>query len=297
VRSNELWRTLDFPGIELEAKGGLVVTTSPEESVALDALAATQTGVASEPVDPHDFEPHLAPDVTGGRFYPEDMQVQPMLAAAALLRASGAFLRLGTTVTSVAEGVVHTSAGPIHTGVIVNAMGVWAGELTGLPVLPRRGFILVTSKVPHLVRHKVYAAGYVAAVGSSSEDLQMSPVVEGTQAGTVLIGSSRERVGFDGTMSLPVLRKLAVAAIRLFPALADVQVIRAYKGFRPYLPDHLPAIGADATRPWLFHACGHEGAGVGLAPITGSLIASLVTGGTPLLDPAPFSPVRFAMEA
>ncbi|WP_020519758.1 NAD(P)/FAD-dependent oxidoreductase [Catelliglobosispora koreensis] len=291
VRSNRLWRELDFPDVELEAKGGLVVTTSPAEQEALDALAATQTGVESQAVAPHDVEPHLGPGVTGGRFYPQDMQVQPMLAAAAFLRASKASVRLGTTVTGLARGRVETTDGVISTGVVINAMGVWAGELTGLPVMPRRGFILVTSKVPGLVRHKVYAASYVAAVGSSEADLQMSPVVESTQAGSVLIGSSRERVGFDSTMSLPVLRQLAASAVELFPALANVQVIRAYKGFRPYMPDHLPAIGA--TEPWLYHACGHEGAGVGLAPVTGSLLASLITGSAPIVDPAPFSPLRF----
>lgn len=293
LRSNELWRSLDFPGIELEPKGGLVVASSTSEFEALERLATQQRdfGVVAEPVKPLDYEPHLNPALVGALHYPQDMQVQPMLAAAFLLR--DATLRLQTTVTAIEPGRVVTDQGTILAGAIVNATGVWAGSLSGLPVLPRRGFILVTGRVPELVRHKVYAAGYVADVASGEESLQTSPVVEGTRAGTILIGASRERVGFDPDFSVPVLRRLAAGAIQLFPVLASVPVIRAYRGFRPYTPDHLPIIGADPRVPGVFHACGHEGAGVGLAPATGHAITSLITGRDPGLDLAPFRPERF----
>jgi glycine/D-amino acid oxidase-like deaminating enzyme len=139
----------------------------------------------------------------------------------------------------------------------------------------------------------VYAADYVADVASGSADLQSSAVVEGTQAGTVLVGASRERVGFDRGPAVPVLRRLAAQAVGLFPVLAGVQVIRSYRGFRPYLPDHLPAIGPDPRAPGLFHACGHEGAGIGLAPATGLLLARLLSGAPTELDTSVFRPDRF----
>ena len=91
-------------------------------------------------------------------------------------------------------------------------------------------------------------------------------MVEGTRSGTVLIGASRERVGFDRTISIPVVRQLAAQAIALFPVLAGINLMRVYAGFRPYCPDHLPVIGEDPRLPGLLHACGHEGAGIGLAP-------------------------------
>lgn len=181
---------------------------------------------------------------------------------------------------------------------MVNAAGTWGGAVAALagatlPVLPRRGFVLVTEPLPRVVRHKVYAADYIADVASGSAALQSSAVVEGTPAGPVLIGATRERVGFDRSLSMEALRRLASQAAVLFPVLADVRVLRAYHGFRPYLPDHLPAIGRDPRVPGLLHACGHEGAGIGLAPATGALIASTLTGTTPALDPTPFSPSRF----
>lgn len=69
--------------------------------------------------------------------------------------------------------------------------------------------------------------------------------------------------------------------------------MRSYLGFRPYMPDHLPAIGPDARVPGLFHACGHEGAGIGLATGTGHLIAQVLAEKAPDLHLAPFRPDRF----
>ncbi|MFD4477969.1 NAD(P)/FAD-dependent oxidoreductase [Streptomyces sp. NPDC058471] len=319
--SKRLWTELAAErgvgaSIEFEAKGGVVVASSGEGLAALAEFAAGQreAGVDAQPVTPsdlHELEPHLAPGTAGGVYYPQDAQVMPSLAAAQLVRLArllGADLRTGWTVTAMlrtADGGirgVRTDRGEIHAPYVVNAAGTWGGELAALagvalPVLPRRGFVLVTEPLPRMVRHKVYAADYVADVASGSAALQTSPVVEGTAAGPVLIGASRERVGFDRSFSLPVMRALAAGATRLFPFLEEVRAMRAYVGFRPYLPDHLPAIGPDARVPGLFHACGHEGAGIGLAAGTGHLIAQLLSGVTPDQDLHPFRPHRFADRA
>ncbi|MEW2535258.1 FAD-binding oxidoreductase [Streptomyces olivaceus] len=298
---------------EYEPKGGVVVAETPEALAGLETFAAGQraAGVSALGVTAdrlHDLEPRLAPGLAGAVHYPQDAQVMPALAAAHLLRASGARLRTGRTVTGVLRGPggavrgVRTDRGDVHAPAVVNAAGPWGGEVAALadvhlPVLPRRGYVLVTEPLPPRIRHKVYAADYVADVASDSAALQTSPVVEGTAAGPVLIGASRERVGFDRSVSLPALRALAAGATRLFPFLARVRALRTYAGFRPYLPDHLPAIGADPRAPGLFHACGHEGAGIGLSTGTGHLIAALLTGAAPALDLTPFRPDRFCPEA
>lgn len=316
--SGRLWKDVAAePGlgeaVEFEPKGGLMVVSDPAGMRALEVFATGQRahGVEAQSVAAdalHELEPHLADGLGGGMYYPQDCQVMPTLAAAHLIRRSGASLHTGRAVTGVLRGAdgrltgVRTDGGDIHAPAVINAAGTWGGEFAALagvhlPVLPRRGFVLVTEPLPAgVVRHKVYDADYVADVASDSASLQSSAVVESTAAGPVLIGATRERVGFDRTFSLPAARILAAQATALFPVLGKVRAMRSYLGFRPYLPDHLPAIGPDPRLPGLYHACGHEGAGIGLSLGTGQLIAQSLTDKTPDLDLAPFGPDRFPAE-
>jgi D-hydroxyproline dehydrogenase subunit beta len=302
--------------VEWEPKGGLVVATDQDAIGPLSILAEAQRAVGVEAVEltrgeARRMEPHLNERVVGAVHYPGDAQLQPVLAATAMLaavRARGGEVRGGAE----AHGLVFDGSGKVA-GVrvgdetiacraAVNACGPWAGHFSaavGAPieVLPRRGMVLVTAPLPQVVSHKVYAADYVAAVASSHVDLQVSAVVESTATGTVLIGSSRQRVGFDEALQVEVLRRLARSAVKLFPVLAGVPVMRTYGGFRPYTPDHLPVIGEDPRFPGLWHASGHEGAGIGLAPATGRLLADLMCGLTPGVDPARFKVDRPAVMA
>ncbi|MFI1647220.1 NAD(P)/FAD-dependent oxidoreductase [Streptomyces avidinii] len=297
--------------IEYESKGGLVVAPDETTVKALRTFAEGQRAAGVDAAEVaadalHELEPHLAPGMAGGFHYPQDAQVQPAQAAARLLAASAAEVHLGEEVTQIlldrgAVRGVRTPRRELLAPAVVNAAGTWGGHIASLagvtlPVLPRRGFVLVTEPLPRVVRHKVYAADYIADVASGSAALQSSAVVEGTPSGPVLIGATRERVGFDRTLSTEALRRLASQAAALFPVLSDIRVMRTYHGFRPYLPDHLPAIGPDPRRPGLLHACGHEGAGIGLAPATGLLVAAALTGAEPPLSAHPFRPDRFAAD-
>ncbi|WP_097911864.1 MULTISPECIES: NAD(P)/FAD-dependent oxidoreductase [unclassified Streptomyces] len=297
--SRDLWdetgEELGPETVEFETKGGLVVASTPDALGALHAFAARQAaaGVRTEAVERvGELEPHAAPGLPGGVHYPQDAQVQPVLAAAGLLRAAvrhGARTHTGEAVAAVTgtdgriTGVRIADGTVLPADAVVNAAGTWGGEVgrrLGAPVeiLPRRGFVLVTEPLPPMIRHKVYSADYVANVASSDEGLETSCVVEGTRAGTILIGASRERVGFDTSMNPAVVARLAAQACRLFPFLRGVHLIRAYRGFRPYCPDHLPVIGPDPRVPGVVHACGHEGAGIGLAPGTGALVTAQLLG-------------------
>lgn len=296
---------------EFESKGGIIVASRESSLASLDRVMASQSGygVQVDRLDPDELrkaEPHITPDALGGAFYPEDCQVQPMLVAGHLVRLAtlagarfvadtpvSSFLRSGDRVTGV-----RTPRGDFSAAAVVNCTGTWAGQLAALagvsvPVLPRRGFVMVTEPLPPMVHHKVYAAEYIDNVGSSDAGLQASPVVEGTPSGTILIGSTRERVGFDRTVSTDALRLLAGNAVALFPFLEHVKAIRHYHGFRPYCPDHLPVIGHDDRTPGLWHAAGHEGAGIGLSAGTGKLLAQALAGQSPDLDLTPFAPARF----
>ena len=314
LRSRDAWFEIaDEIGnnFELEAKGGVVVARSDAGVRGLRELTSRQSraGVVAQDLSTNDLrtlEPNLSHAITEGAYYPQDAQCQPMLAAAQILKrvvdSGGEFLP-ETTVTQIkhidSQVVgVETSKGFINTPIVVNAAGTWAGEIaelagTALPIAPRRGFILVSVPTRKLIFHKVYDAEYVANVSSGSADLQSSSVVEGTQSGTILIGASRERVGFKEGIDYSVLRLLARQAIEIFPILAELQLLRVYRGFRPYAPDHLPVIGEDAHIKGLWHNAGHEGAGIGLAPASAQLIMESITHQQTFMSAEPFSPSRF----
>ncbi|GAA4895197.1 glycine/D-amino acid oxidase-like deaminating enzyme [Stackebrandtia albiflava] len=307
--SMRLWTELaqTVPGFEYEAKGGLVVTGDDTGLAALRRLAGAQraAGVTvTEVADPTDCEPHIRTGLAGGVLYPQDAQLMPALAAARLLDHPFIRLHTGVTVTGPITSRrgrvvgVTTTEGHYSCGNVAICAGAASGRLaaafgTRLPITPRRGVVLVTAPVPPMIRHKVYTADYVGDVAGDTAALASSPVVEGTPSGPVLIGATRESVGWDRAIPVTALRTLASGAVALFPALAAVPVIRAYAGFRPFSPDHLPVIGPDPELVGLWHATGHEGAGVGLAAATGSLLAQAVTGRTPSLDLTPFRPHRF----
>ncbi|MFJ9174144.1 NAD(P)/FAD-dependent oxidoreductase [Streptomyces sp. NPDC102360] len=292
---------------EWDPKGGIVVATTDDGARELAKFAASQraAGVRAEPLDAASLaaaEPYVTREHTAAFHYPDDAQVQPAGAAAALLSDA---LRAGATLRTHREihgavtradrlTAVRTSAGElIEADIFINAAGPWSGELStrlGAPidVRPRRGDVLVTTPLPPTVFHKVYDADYVGAVGSSAEDLQTSAVVESTRAGSVLIGSSRRRVGFDDRLRPDALSAIAAKALRLFPSLADVSVMRAYGGFRPYVPDHLPVIGPDPRLAGLWHVGGHEGAGIGLSVGTARLVRDLLLDRPTEIDATPF---------
>jgi glycine/D-amino acid oxidase-like deaminating enzyme len=312
LRSRDLWFEMQEDvgdTFELEAKGGVVVARNDDGPLMKLAAEQSHHGVKVQQLDHaslHDLEPYLDQKFQSGVFYPQDSQCQPMLAAAHVIRTvvrrGGAFIsQAKVTKISVNKGHVtgiETTQGNFSAPIIVNATGTWAGELaqmagSHLPIAPRKGFILVTEPTQKYIFHKVYDSDYVANVASSDADLQTSTVVEGTRAGTILIGASRERVGFDGSMNYEILRRLAAQATSLFPVLRDVQLLRAYRGFRPYAPDHLPVIGEDATVKGLWHSAGHEGAGIGLAPGSAALITDAILGRESFMDASAFSPARF----
>jgi D-hydroxyproline dehydrogenase subunit beta len=315
--SAALWtglaHTLDMD-FEYERHGSLWLFESVENmNAALGKARSFQAaGVQLQILDArdvHSLEPGLAPDVAGGYFFPDDAQVDARRATLALLSAArqrGLTLHANAPVTAVERAsngrIVRlvTRAGEIMTDTVVCAAGVWSNEVSRLvglelPIRPRKGHILVTAKIPRLVRHPLLEAGYTSTVQSASQDLQVALVAEMTAGGTLLLGSSREFAGLDRAVSLQVMQAIAARAVRFLPALAQVGVIRSYAGLRPWSPDHLPLVGPVGAAPGFYLATGHEGAGIGLAPITGRLVADCITGASLPAFAAQVRPDRFEL--
>jgi glycine/D-amino acid oxidase-like deaminating enzyme len=316
IRSAELWEGLarelerDF---EYDRKGSVVVAETEAELAAsgelIDQLASQ--GVAGRPLDAaglREEEPLCAPDLPGGALYPGDAQLEPRLATVALAEAArrlGASIELDAAVEGIERGrdgratAVLTARGRVPAGAVVVAAGVWtpavlASAGLSVPVKPRKGQILVLQRSPLRFRRKLSEAGYMAAVHTDDAALQVAMVVESTHSGTILVGSSREHTGLDRSVDLAVAGAIARRAARFFPALREARLLRVYAGLRPFSPDHAPIIGPFGDAVNVCVATGHEGAGIGLAPVTAELVTAWYTGATPPLPLEWYSPDRFS---
>ncbi|UCG07532.1 MAG: FAD-binding oxidoreductase [Desulfobacterales bacterium] len=264
----------------------------------------------------HEDEPHLAPDIVGGMETDCDGSLNPMALAYGLVHGAkklGAKVLTYRAVTDIrldADGCIErvvTEKEEILSKRVVNAAGAWApeiGKLVGLdiPIKPRQGQMLVAERTFPVARRKVMEFGYMMAKFESSdytrdvtpemEKYGIALVFEPTEATNFLIGSSRRFVGMDTSCHLDVLRAMAQRAIRFFPVIKDIKIIRSYAGLRPFTPDHLPII-SETEVPGFYVAAGHEGDGIGLSLITGKLISQMICGEQPSITIEPLKLSRF----
>lgn len=185
---------------------------------------------------------------------------------------------------------VRTPRGRIACDFVVNAAGAWApeiGRLVGLeiPIRPRRGQLVVTECLPPLIGRFILDATYIALkynpallAGAPEAALPVPLALEQTRAGSMLLGSTREYVGYDRQTTRAAIARIVHQAIELIPALRTAAVLRTFAGLRPATPDGLPIIGPVAEVPGFYLAAGHEGDGIALSAITGQLIAEAVLG-------------------
>lgn len=285
--------------------GSLLVIESPEElEVAQEFVEAqVKDGYPMRILDRDallEQEPHFAPDVLGGVEIDCDAALNPMLFTYALLleaQKRGVDVLTHCPVQDIVQdqnGFVQkviTPKGSIQTHALVNCAGVWAPEIGAMvgidiPIKPRQGQLLVTEQTQKIAKRKVMEFGYLMAkFGSSTYKRNIRPeldqmgialVLEPTHSDNFLIGSSRAFKGFDKEVTIEVMAGIAERAMRFFPILEEAHVIRAYSGLRPYVTDHLPIVSCVREVPNFYIAAGHEGDGIGLAPITGKIVRQML---------------------
>jgi D-hydroxyproline dehydrogenase subunit beta len=294
----------------IRRKGALIVHreqhTWAGEGARVERLrAAGVQGRLLALAEAREMEPELTGDLAGASFFPDDLQCAPRAIARALA-ADLPRVHTGVEVQAVAVARdkltgLRTSDGVLSCAAAVIAAGPWSRPLAeaagvALPLEPRKGQLVrlrAARRDERLIRHKVVEAGYLGSVASVDAGLEVTTVLETTWDGDVLVGSSRERRGFDLDVDDAVSRSMLDRAFALMPGLRTLALEAAWAGLRPWLPDHVPAIGPARAVAGLWLATGHEGAGVALGPVTGRLIAQLYAGETPEVDPEPFSPDRF----
>lgn len=256
-------------------------------------------GIRSELLDPSALataEPYLRPGLTGGLLVPGDAVVYQPQATLHLLheaRERGTTLRERCRVRRVVpRGVVLESGETLHADVVVNAAGAEAAALVPeLPVVPRKGHLVVTDRHPGLCAHQLVELGYLKSAHTmTSESVAFN--LQPRPTGQMLIGSSRELVGWDASINPRIVRRMLERAREFMPALANASLLRTWTGFRPATADKLPLIGPWERTPGVWIAAGHEGLGITTALGTAQLLADLVAGRPPALDPVPYAPAR-----
>jgi glycine/D-amino acid oxidase-like deaminating enzyme len=306
--STALWRAIASelpPAVEYEPCGTIWVAADDSQLEAVQAKHAlyTSRGIASEVLGPRELvmlEPQLRRGLAGGLLVPGDGVVYQPRATLWLIeqaRASGATLREGCRVDRITDHAVHCGDEVLRAEVIVNAAGPEAPRLTGeLPIVPRKGHLAITDRHPGFVRHQLVELGYLASAHTmSAESVAFNVQPRITQQ--VLVGSSRELVGWDTALNRRILTRMLEHAIAFMPALATLSVVRTWTGFRPATPDKLPLIGAWPSTRGLWIAAGHEGLGITTSLGTARLIADLVAGREPPIDATPFAPTRAVAPA
>jgi glycine/D-amino acid oxidase-like deaminating enzyme len=307
--SDTLWREIGLDAdrrSEVDRCGTLWIAEDSTQVTALDAKreAYATVGIATEILDARqlaDAERNLRPGLAGALRVPGDSVVYPPGATLELLRrarAAGAILREGVQVASLGPNSARLVGGEVvRADVIVNAAGARAAQLTpGLPIVPRKGHLAITDRAARVCRHQLVELGYLTSAHSMTTE-SVAFNLQPRKTGQLLIGSSRELVGWDASINRIVLRRMLARAVEFVPVLANISVIRCWTGFRPATGDKLPLIGAWDPVPGLWIAAGHEGLGITTSLATARLLADLVAGRKPAIDAAPFAPARATASA
>jgi glycine oxidase len=237
-------------------------------------------------------EPLLASDICGALWLPHEGQVRAQRVVEALARAATdceAKLSPHKEVVAIQQNKgralsVTTAQGEIiPCDYLVIAAGAWAARcgkwlnLT-LPVEPQRGQLLSLRQPVPAIRHIVIGKGiYVAP----------------KKDGTVIVGATKEDVGFAAQVTAGGVFWLLDWALKLVPALEQSALERVWAGLRPKTPDNYPILGTAPGWENVALAVGHHSFGVLLSAISGQSIAELITSGQVPEIIQPFSQERF----
>ncbi|MBW1699310.1 MAG: FAD-binding oxidoreductase [Deltaproteobacteria bacterium] len=296
---------ISFTGsrVECEESGEMLLIESEAE---LDPMQAFVDGQKSVGIDiklldlngTRKMQPGISDTIAGSTYSPIGISVNPVSLVYALIEEAE---RLGTRILrnavvrsiEVSSDRIHsitTNHGKIGTDYLVNAAGVNApeiGKMAGLeiPITPLQGEIIVTEPVAPVVRIPSSEAGYIAVKRNPGLIKQMDHAgvtcgISQSERGNVYIGASKQFVGHNTSSSVVGIRTLARRAVRFFPSLSDVKMIRAYAGLRPYTSDGLPILGKVDSLEGFIMAAGHGGDGIALSMITGHIIERIISGKT-----------------
>jgi len=237
------------------------------------------------------LESSLKPVFAHAAFWPQTASVSDPLgvtrAYAARLAALGGVALSGDARSLHRAGNrwrVETDEGALDAAVAVVALGPWARDLLDplgirLPLAVKRGY------------HRHFRAQGNAALArpvlDASVGYVITPMVQGIRMTTGVEIAAR-----DAAPSPVQFERIMPKARELFP-LGERADDKTWMGCRPAFADSRPVIGPAPGQAGLWLAIGHAHWGLTLGPATGRLIAEMITGTAPFVDPAPYRAERF----
>ena len=284
---DELGERFDF---DLRKPGMLQLFFTAKEAARRSAIVkeVRQAGYRAESVSPKqigELEPTLGKDTKGAVYYPDEGRLHPARLAGNLaryLREKEVRFALGVKVESIAPEI-ETAQGSLAAGTTVLTTGAWTPLLTAAlgwkpPIKPMRGTLLAIEPMRQTLRHTVMTPNYYY--------WQLS---EGHIAG----GGSVEDVGFRRGAEEETVSAIRSELNELIPSVARRSEACRWSGFRPYCEDSKPVIGAVPGQDNMFVGAGHFKKGIMMAPVTGKILADLVTEGKTKLGIKSLNPGRF----
>lgn len=266
------------------------------ESYAAECEALDALGIATEVIDGPAYlrqEPALRDGLVGAIHFPDDAHLRPDHYTAGLARAireRGGLIEEQASVRALqpdADGVgVQLADGGTRRGrEVVVAMAAWTPRLlrplgVRLPIQPGKGYSITYGPQPLAPRRPLVLKDRQVFVTAWDDGFRL--------------GSTMEFAGQDSTLNPVRLGALERAAQEYLvqPPAADTALEKWY-GWRPMTFDDLPALGRAPGHPHVWIAAGHGMLGISMSAASGQLMADLITGRDPAIDPFPYRVERF----
>ncbi|MCF4097997.1 NAD(P)/FAD-dependent oxidoreductase [Maritalea mediterranea] len=295
LSASEVDRMAQIPqiGTQIRTDGALQLYESEREFAASQSSwqARLEFGIEFEHLDANrlaDLQPGLSGHIKRATFIPKWQTVNDPFEFAQILwrmvqQDGGALITQEVQAISKAGEVMLANGDMLSGNHVVVAAGAWSHQLAKqvgdhIPLESERGY---NTTLPvdafDLKRQMIFGEhGFV-----------MTPLSTG-----IRVGGAVEFAGLDAAPNYKRSEIMLQKAKRFMPDLKTEQGTQ-WMGFRPSLPDTLPAIGKSAHTPNVSYAFGHGHLGLTQCFATGKLMAELIDGQTPSLDLTPFNPSRF----
>lgn len=308
LESIEMYRSLSKElgmDVEFESRGGMILIENVQQLGVMEEYVEQQRkyGLDVSIIDKNEVkkrQPHVRDGIIASTYSTRDSQVNPLKVMRGFLKNSSRMGLVSIKEVNIKEinsvkdhwTLSFENGEVVDTQYIVNAAGAWSpeiGKMIGIdiPIAPKKGQIVVTEQIPPIGETNVWSAEYIVSklqpeLYTKKDDIRSRLGIgfsfTQTTDGNYMIGSTRENVGFDRETDLVALNILIDQAVKFFPILKNVNMIRSFAGLRPASADGKSIMGEVESRKGFYIASGHEGDGIALAPITGRLISDMING-------------------